>query len=221
MTPVIVLVLAKAPQPGRVKTRLCPPATPRQAARVAAAALLDTLDAAAAMPGARPVVALAGDVDAGESASELGRPFHHIPVIGQRGSSLGDRIAAAHADTAQLYPGYPVLQIGMDTPQVSAHLLQGCRDRLLEPGTDAVLGLAEDGGWWLLGLRDPRHAAAIAAVPTSRPDTGARTRLALAEHGLRIAAAPGLADVDTMPVARAVASTVPGSRFAAAVELIR
>ncbi|MDN5861243.1 MAG: glycosyltransferase, partial [Pseudonocardia sp.] len=59
-TGVALVVLAKAPVQGTVKTRLCPPATPEQAAELAAAALLDTLAAAAAVPRAQLVVALAG-----------------------------------------------------------------------------------------------------------------------------------------------------------------
>ncbi|GAA3547376.1 DUF2064 domain-containing protein [Amycolatopsis ultiminotia] len=217
MTAAVVLVLAKAPVPGRVKTRLCPPATPEQAARIAAAALLDTMDAVRATPGVQPVIALAGD----PAATGIEHLLREIPVVGQRGASLGERIAAAHADTAGLFPDTPVLQIGMDTPQISAGLLGECRDRLRQPGTDAVLGPADDGGWWLLGLRDPLRAVVVTPVPTSRSDTGARTRQALAEHGLRTTDVPALADVDTMPIARTVAAGLPGSRFAAAVEQVR
>ncbi|MDI2031816.1 DUF2064 domain-containing protein [Saccharopolyspora sp. TS4A08] len=207
-----LLVVAKAPVPGLAKTRLCPPATPEQAAELAAASLLDTLDAVHATPATHPVVALTGEIDRAARAAELRSRLRTTTLLAQRGADFPQRLAAAHADTARL--GLPVLQIGMDTPQVTAGLLAEARDRLR--GADAVLGPAADGGWWAIGFRDPRAAALLAGIPTSRADTGRRTLLALREAGLRVAALPELTDVDTMPDARAVAAGIPGSRFAEA-----
>lgn len=208
---VALLVLAKPPRAGRVKTRLCPPATPEQAARIAAAALLDAIDAVCALPHARPVVALSGDLTGSEREPELTAALRDVSVIKQRGDSLGERIVAAHEDTAALHPDLPVLQIGMDTPQVDAAMLGAAR------GDDAVLGPASDGGWWLLGLRDPLAARVIADVPTSRPDTGTATAVALSRGGLRFGYLETLTDVDTVADARAVARVAPDTRFASAV----
>lgn len=213
----VLLVLAKAPVAGRVKTRLCSPATPVQAARVAAAALLDTLDAVLAVTGVLPVVALAGGLDRAERAAELRVALAATAVIGQRGATLGERIAAAHADAAAFAPGAAVLQVGMDTPQLDAGLLARCLDALHGPGVDAALGPATDGGWWALGLRRPVLAGVLADVPTSRPDTGRRTLAALLGAGASVAALPELSDVDTVADATAVAAQAVGSRFAAAV----
>jgi glycosyltransferase A (GT-A) superfamily protein (DUF2064 family) len=216
----VVLVLAKAPVAGRVKTRLCPPATPGGAARIAAAALLDTIDAVrqvAAAPEVRLVVALTGNLAAAERGFEVRAALRGLTVLRQRGPDLGHRIAAAHADTAALAPGVPVLQISTDTPQLTAAGLADGIAALATPGMDAVLGPAADGGWWALGLRRPEAAAAIAGVPMSRPDTGACTRAALQAAGLRIGLLGELRDVDTAADAHAVAGQVPGSRFAAQV----
>jgi len=210
-----LLVLAKAPVPGLVKTRMCPPATPAQAAGISAAMLLDTLRAVRAVPGAQAVLALAGDLTLGVARAELAAALRGVRVVGQRGSSLGERIAAAHEDTAALLPGVPVLQLGGDTPQVAPDLLRSCWRTLR--GADAVLGPATDGGWWALGLHDPALAAAIVDVPTGRPDTGERTALALRRRGCRVSMLPWLSDVDTVADALRVARTVPGSRFAAAI----
>lgn len=215
--PTVLLVMAKAPQPGSVKTRLCPPATPVQAARIAAAALLDTLDTVRAVPGGQPVVALSGDSADAVGYEELAAALRGIPVIRQRGDSLGERIAAAQAGTAALFPRSPVLQIGMDTPQAGAGMLAWCLRLLGVTGTDAVLAPATDGGWWALGLRDPEQARAIIPVPTSRPDTGSRTATALRNAGLNLTAGPRLSDVDTMGDAIRVATEAAGTRFAAAV----
>ncbi|WP_433786492.1 TIGR04282 family arsenosugar biosynthesis glycosyltransferase [Actinomycetospora sp. CA-101289] len=218
----VVLVLAKAPVAGRVKTRLMPVATPEGAAGIAAAALLDTLEAAAAVPGARVVVALEGDPRIAERADEIGDALAGTVVVPQRGHTLGERITAAHDDVAAAFPGAASVQIGMDTPQVDAGLLADALHLVADGGADAALGLALDGGWWALALADPRAAAVIAAVPTSRDDTGARTLAALrAGHpGLdpeRVLELPPLSDVDTPDDAVTVADLVPTGRFARAV----
>ncbi|MGH3773853.1 MAG: TIGR04282 family arsenosugar biosynthesis glycosyltransferase [Pseudonocardiaceae bacterium] len=212
-----LLVLAKAPVPGEVKTRLCPPATPAQAARIAAAAFLDTLDAVLAVPEVTPVVALTGNLAHAVDAAALTERLRASTVLAQRGTTLGQRIAAAYADTALAVGHRPVLQIGMDTPQVDAALLSQCLDLLDGDGVDAALGPATDGGWWVLGLRRPELVDLIADIPTSRPDTGARTMAALRISGARVVELPELSDVDTWEDAAAVAAAVPDGRFAAAV----
>jgi glycosyltransferase A (GT-A) superfamily protein (DUF2064 family) len=198
-----LLVLAKEPRPGRVKTRLCPPCTYDQAATVAAAALQDTITAAAAAGFGRRTLVIRGHY----------RPPSGWLLAGQRGAALGERIGCAFADTAA--DPFATVLVGMDTPQLTGGLLDECVALL--DGADAVLGAAEDGGWWLLGLRDPRHAALIRDVPTSRPDTGRLTVAALSDAGLTVSAAPMLRDVDTAEDAWAVAALTPASGFAAAV----
>ncbi|MFI2711158.1 DUF2064 domain-containing protein [Micromonospora sp. NPDC018662] len=220
----VLLVVAKAPVPGAVKTRLCPPATPTQAARIAAAALRDTLEAVAATVaagGGTPVLALAGRLVDAEDGVDLAATVAGWPVLPQRGDGFADRLAHAHADVAHAYPGRPVLQIGMDTPQVTPALLADAVRRLSAPGVDAALGPAADGGWWALGLRDPRRAAALRAVPMSTADTGRLTYAALLAAGLRVGALPTLRDVDDWADARAVARVVPGGRFAREVAALR
>lgn len=214
-----LLVLAKAPEPGRVKTRLCPPLTPAEAADLAAAALLDSLAAASCVPAAEAVAVLTGDVSRAARGPAVRAALRAVHVIDQRGDGLGARVAAAHADAAALLPGRATLQIGMDTPQAGPYLVDAAAI-LARPDVDAVLGPALDGGWWALGLRDPAAAALIAEVPTSRGDTGARTLAALRAGGLRVALLPRLSDVDTFDDARAVAAAAPHSRFAAAVAAV-
>ena len=201
-----LLVIAKEPVAGRVKTRLCPPCTPSQAARLARAALEDTLAACdRAAGGGRRVLVLAG------------RPGAWVPpgweVVGQRGEGLAARLAAAFADA-----GGPALLVGMDTPQVSPELL-GSGLAALERA-DAVFGPALDGGYWAIGLRRP-DASVFAGVPMSRAYTGAFQRARLAALGLRTVDLPPLRDVDDIAGARAVAAEAPGSRFAAELALVR
>jgi uncharacterized protein len=197
--PVQVLVLAKSPVPGRVKTRLCPPLSPVEAADVAAAALADTLDAVRAAAVARRVLALDGTLDA-----------PGFDVQAQRGRSFDARLGAALDDAAATSP-LPVLVVGMDTPQLDATGIEAAARALLT--ADAALGLAEDGGWWCLGLRRPR-ASLVLGIPASRDDTGARQAARLRGAGLSVARLPVLRDVDTCDDAVAVAALAPSGRFA-------
>jgi uncharacterized protein len=208
--PVTVLVVAKAPEPGRAKTRLAAAVGDRLAADIAAAALLDTLDAVAAAPVAARVVALTGDLDAAANATEIRQRLESVTVIEQRGDGFADRLANAHIDSAD---GYPVLQIGMDTPQVTADLLTGCARRLLQ--TPAVLGLACDGGWWVLGVQTPAMAECLRTVPMSQPNTGELTLKALRDNGIDVAVVERLADFDVVDDVAAVRDACgPASRFA-------
>jgi uncharacterized protein len=201
MTRPALLVIAKAPVAGRVKTRLCPPCTPAQAARLARAALEDTLAACdLAAGGGRRVLVLAG------------RPGQWVPpgweVVPQRGAGLAVRLAAAFEDA-----GAPALLVGMDTPQVPPALLADGLAALAD--ADAVFAPASDGGYWAIGLRTP-DPAVFAGVPMSRVYTGAIQRARLAALGLRTVDLPDLRDVDDIAAARAVAAEAPDGRFAAA-----
>ncbi len=210
--PVTLLVVAKAPEPGRAKTRLAATVGDVVAADIAAAALLDTLDAVAAAPVAKRVVAMTGDLGAAAGADEIRQRLRSFTVIPQRGEDFADRLAHAHADAAD---GLPVLQIGMDTPQVTAELLADCAHRLLE--APAVLGLAHDGGWWVLGVAAPAMAECLRGVPMSQPDTGELTLKALHDRGIEVTTVELLADFDVVDDVAAVREACgPASRFAKA-----
>lgn len=199
-----LIVIAKPPLPGRAKTRLTPPLTPVQAARLAEAALLDTLDVVRATPCERRVLVF----DGGEAAGWRPDGFE---VIAQRRVGLAARLAAAFEDV-----GGPALLVGMDTPQLTPALLSAGMRTLMRPDVDAVLGPAADGGYWSIGLRQP-CAEVFAGVPMSEPTTCLAQRARLADLGLAVSGQPVLLDVDTFEDALAVARSAPRSRFAAAV----
>ncbi len=211
MLPAQVVVIAKEPVPGRVKTRLTPPFTPVEAAALAEAALVDTLTAVADTNVARRVLALDG-------APGLWLP-PGCDVIGQRGAGLDERIAWALTDAHVTLP-LPLILIGMDTPQVTPGLLAAAAEPLVSNTADATFGMAEDGGFWLLGLRkvDP---GLVLGVPMSQPDTGARQLARLEQAGLRIRQLPELIDIDTVREADRIAATTPGSAFATCMTRLR
>lgn len=201
MTAAALLVIAKAPVPGRSKTRLCPPCTTVQAAALAQAALRDTLAVVAATPAARRVLVLDGEPGAWLPAG--------IDVVAQRGGGLAERLACAFDDAAA---GRPALLIGMDTPQVTSFLLQTGLHALGD-GARSVLGLAADGGYWAIGLRRP-DPTVFAGVPMSASHTGVAQRNRLRRLGLNPVALPILRDVDRIADAIEVAALAPGGRFA-------
>lgn len=217
---VTILLVAKAPVPGQAKTRLCPPLLPAQSAGVAAAALLDTLEtvrrAARQLSGPPPVVALSGDIGAAARSAELTAQLLECRVIPQWGEMLGERLSVALPEAAR---GGAVLQIGMDTPQVSAHQLVELATGL-SAGRD-VLAPAEDGGWWALGLRDASRAQVLRGVPMSTRSTGTLTLQALRAAGADPDAGPVLRDVDTWPDATAVAELAPDGSFGREVQALQ
>lgn len=200
-----LLVIAKAPVPGRVKTRLCPPCSPDQAASLAEAALADTLEAVVRADADDRVVILDGE------------PGDWLPpgirVVEQRGRGLDERLAAAFEDA-----GGRALLIGMDTPQVTPGVLDAATARLAA-GED-IIGEALDGGWWAIGLQraDPR---VFLGVPMSAVDTAVQQRARMRYLGLRVGDLERLRDVDTYEDALAVATEAPRGRFAATVRSIR
>jgi hypothetical protein len=211
--PVTLLVVAKAPEPGKAKTRLAATVGDQLAADIAGAALLDTLDATAAAPVATRVVALTGDLDAASCGAEIRSRLESFTVIGQHGSDFADRLANAHADAGAAGGGHPVLQIGMDTPQVTGRLLASCARTLLR--RHALLGPACDGGWWILGLREPAAAESLRGVPMSQPDTGELTAKALRDMGIDVSLVQTLTDIDVVDDVAAVRDACDhASRFA-------
>ncbi|HUC04769.1 MAG TPA: DUF2064 domain-containing protein [Acidimicrobiales bacterium] len=204
-TEVQVLVMAKAPQPGRVKTRLCPPLSHVSAAAVARAALMDTLDSVLGAGPSRVTVVLDG-----RAGSWLPAGVHVIP---QRSGPFADRLEGAFEDASAALPA-PILLVGMDTPQMTPGHVTRAAEALLGRDTDAVLGRADDGGFWIIGTRDA-VGGLCQGVPMSTATAGERQLARLRSLGLRCREVDRLRDVDRMEDALAVAALAPRSRFAA------
>jgi len=205
-----MLVVAKAPVAGRAKTRLARHVGPHVAAELAAASLLDTLRACADAAGVASChAALTGDLDDAVRGDEVRRALTGWTVHAQRGDDFASRLANAHLD---LPPDRPVVQVGMDTPQVRPEMLTEAG--ALTTDHEAVLGPAPDGGWWVLALREPSAAAPLATVAMSTPTTYDDTRRALEQTGLRVGTTAELRDVDTIDDAEIVAALAPDTEFA-------
>ena len=196
-----VVVLAKEPVPGQVKTRLQTVFSPRAAADLAAAALHDTLRAVARCQVPSRVLCWAAS---GDGSTRWG---HGMRVVPECGGPLEARLAGAFTAGWRDRP-HPVLLIGMDTPQVTAADLE------VDWGdADAVLGLADDGGFWAIGLRSGDRGPIFAGVEMSTPHTGAAQLARLHDLGLEVRLLPPRRDVDTPADAAAIAAQYPHLAF--------
>lgn len=200
-------VMAKAPAPGRVKTRMTPPCTSTEAAAIAEAALADTLEAALASGAERVVLALDGPPGPWLPAG--------VEIVDQGKGSFTERLSRVWSSV-----GAPGLQIGMDTPQLTPADLDAALERLTQTDVDAVLGPATDGGWWALGLTAPCPGA-FTGIAMSRPDTGQRQHERLVALGRRVGTLAAMLDADDFDDAVQAAAHCPDSRFAATVDAVR
>jgi len=206
----IVLVVAKAPVAGRVKTRLAAAIGPDAAAALGRAMLLDTLD------GCRlemPVVGvLSANDDDVELLADLAGPG--APVVVQEGTGLGDalRTGVRHA----LARGGFALLVSSDVPGIPPGALSSAVESLRE-GTDVVLGPCHDGGYWLLGVRE-QHPGLFDGIPWSTAAVLDVTLSRCSDLSLEARLLEPWRDVDTMDDVAALADgleTVPGRRTAA------
>jgi uncharacterized protein len=194
-----LVLIAKEPLPGRAKTRLHPPLTLEQAALLAAAAIDDTLVAMRELTVTRRILLFEGN--------RLPPRSEEYDVIPQTSGGLDERLAAIFDDCVG-----PTLLIGMDTPQLTAADLSPAFSAW-PSDVDAWFGPAADGGFWALGMREPRGDL-IRGVPMSTDATGRVQLSRLRAAGLSVGLLPMLTDVDTIDSAREVADVAPHTRFA-------
>lgn len=180
----VLCVLAKSPRPGEVKTRLAPAIGPAGAAALARAFLEDTLGLARSFAWARVAVAIAGD------PAPLGLPAG-IEIWPQGTGDLGDRMERALRRALSL--GRRVFLLGADSPGLPVRLVEAARAAL--PPRGAVLGPADDGGFYLLGL-DRCEPGLLSGLPWSRSDTLLHVEARLRKTGRTLARTDPWFDVD-------------------------
>jgi rSAM/selenodomain-associated transferase 1 len=183
-----VLIVAKAPIPGRAKTRLVPPLTPQQAADLQEALLLDTVEACRAE--AETALLYADPSDAPVLARLVGPD---VPLVLQEGRGLGD---ALRLGMARGLADGPAALVSADIPAFPAGSLSRAFSLLEERAADIVLGPALDGGYWLIAMREP-SAVPFHEIPWSTPAACAVTVQRCREGGLELATLDPWRDVDT------------------------
>lgn len=200
MATITLAVVAKECVPGRVKTRLAAAVGDEAAALLARASLDDTLDTVRRLEVGRRVLFFDGE-------PPVRSRDDGFDVIAQPKGSLDMRLGALFDALTG-----PTLLIGMDTPHVTVHHLEGPLSRW-SIDIDAWIGRATDGGFWALALRSP-DGALVRGVPMSLADTGERQLGRLENGGLVVAHMPVLSDVDEIDDIARVVEAAPDSHFA-------
>ncbi len=188
-----LLVFAKHPTPGRVKTRLTPPFTPQEAAELYRCMLLDTLAKVRSISDVQGLLFYQNEPAALPYFQSLVPDFVVAP---QQGCDLGARMAGAFRQTFSRGHRLAVI-IGTDSPDLPVEYLHQAFRELADDSVDAVFGPSADGGYYLLALKRV-HDCLFAGIAWS---TGTVIEVSLArarEAGLRVRLLPVWHDVDTV-----------------------
>ena len=206
--------MAKTPQAGRSKTRLCPPLRPEQAAALSAAFLRDTTENIAAAARLAPIIGYAAYAPAG-TEPQL-RPHlaaGTIPILADGSPAMPGGVdgfgrCLLHAIQAQLAQGHDAACVlSSDTPTLPTHALVQAAETLLAAGDRIVLGACDDGGYYLLGMK-AAHAGLFADIAWSTDGVVAATRDRARTLGLDLVELPPWYDVDD---AAALATLLQGT----------
>ncbi len=195
-------VMAKAPQPGRSKTRLCPPLSHHQAAALSAAFLRDVTENIALAAREAPIAGLIAFAAPGSEALFDGHLADGTGMVLADGSCPAPDAVGGfgrcllHAMRSMLGAGYgAACVLNSDSPTLPTATLVQAASALLRPGRRVVLGAAEDGGYYLLGATGA-HAHLFADIAWSTDSVAAATRVRAAELGLELVELAPWYDVD-------------------------
>jgi rSAM/selenodomain-associated transferase 1 len=199
--------MAKAPQPGQVKTRLCPPLSDQQAAALYRCFLLDKISQVDNLQGSAPALSY-GPPEAHSLFQDLVPP--HFLLVPQYGADLGARLLSTFMQL--FHQGFEqVLAIDSDTPTLPSDYLQHALDAVAQPENDVVLGPTEDGGYYLIGLRRA-HQGLFEDMPWSTPRVLSETmRRAQAQRLQAVCVEPWF-DIDTPDDLRRLSGSLVASR---------
>ena len=209
-----IAVMAKAPQPGRSKTRLTPALTPEQAAKVSAAFLRDITENIALAAQAAPIAAYIAYAPAGLEALFKGHLAAGTRLVLADGAPpmparvQGFGRCLLHAVQALLGQGHPsVCVLNSDSPTLPTAILAKAARLLAAPGDRAILGPADDGGYYLLGVK-AAHAHLFEDIAWSTDHVADQTRQRAREIGLELVMLPGWYDVDDAASLRRLADSL-------------
>lgn len=190
-TRIALCIMAKAPEAGRVKTRLCPPLSPADAAALYRCFLLDKIAQAREVAGAEPVLAYA-PVQAAAVFEALAPGFTLLP---QRGADLAARLTSVCAELFRSGCDAAIM-IDSDTPTLPTERLERAVAVMSGGGHDLVLGPSEDGGYYLIGLRRLQPKL-FEGMPWSTPTVLEETLRRARALGLSAVTLSAWYDVDT------------------------
>jgi len=187
-----IIVFAKAPVAGQVKTRLCPPLTPDEAASLHGSLVLDMLERCQSLKGYDRI--LAGTPSPHHPFFRAMEARFKIPVWDQMGDDLGARMSSVFKKSLGS-PYRSVVVIGTDIPGINGPLVTMAVKSLQDH--DVVLGPTVDGGYYLIGLRSPVPVL-FENIPWSTDQVYAITEQKIKTLGLSLKMLPRLRDLDTV-----------------------
>ena len=187
----IVLIMAKSPQAGRVKTRLLPFLSPDEAAALAACFVQDVVAGALSLT---PNVLVAYAPAEGRATLEALLPSDLLWAL-QEGSDLGARMQSV-LEAASRQGFSPLIMLGTDSPTLPQVYLSDAVELLESRKAEVVLGPTDDGGYYLIGLPQPLPGL-LANVAWSTPNALTDTLRNAAALGRRTSLLPPWYDVDT------------------------
>jgi rSAM/selenodomain-associated transferase 1 len=188
----LLVVVAKAPLPGKVKTRLIPHFTPEEAADLYRCFLEDRIIAMNSLKGVDLAIAYT-PADAGDMFTPFRR--NEFSLFSQKGKDLGQRLNSIFQE--KLADGYDAVSIiDSDSPDLPASTVQESFKRLLSNQTDVVFGPCHDGGYYLVGMRKP-HPELFYDIPWSTETVLANTLETAKKIGLKTNLLPWWNDLDT------------------------
>jgi uncharacterized protein len=148
--------MAKAPRPGKVKTRLTPPLTPDQASALNICFIRDTTENIHEVTETSNSAGLVAYTPVGDERAFDGLLPNGFQLLAQRGDGFGERLLHACEDLFAC--GFSaVCLIDSDSPTLPQDALLQAVERLSRAGDRMVLGGSDDGGYYLIGLKRPHH----------------------------------------------------------------
>ena len=187
-------IMAKAPRPGKVKTRLAPPLTLVESAALNICFLRDTAANIAEVAATAVAAGVVCYTPAGDEAAFDGLLPPDFSLILQRGDGFGERLLFAAQDLLSCGFG-AVCLIDSDSPTMPRAALQQAVHALAQPGDRVVLGPSNDGGYYLAGLKQP-HREIFERITWSTGSVYTETVERARETGLELAELPLWYDVD-------------------------
>ena len=189
-----LVIMAKAPRPGKVKTRLTPPLTLEQAATLHACFLRDTAENISEVASSAGALGVVSYTPVGDEHLFDGLVPESFGLVPQRGDDFGARLLASVEDL--LHCGFnAVCLIDSDSPTLPAEFLERAVTSLEHPGDRVVLGSCDDGGYYLIGVK-AAHAALFSGIPWSTPQVYKKTVAAALSASLDVIELPTWYDVD-------------------------
>jgi rSAM/selenodomain-associated transferase 1 len=186
--------MAKAPRPGKVKTRLSPPLTPEQSSALNICFIRDTTENIHQVTQAALCAGLIAYTPVGDEAAFDGLLPAGFRLVAQRGEGFGERLYHVSEDLFSCGFG-AVCLIDSDSPTMPQGALLQAVESLSRPGDRMVLGGSDDGGYYLIGIKHP-HRRLFEQIDWSTERVFVQTLERAREISLAAELLPGWYDVD-------------------------